>query len=53
MGDVVLPQIDIPKMATISLRGLKGKMPGRDNPQTRTFDKTGGVDGSSPKALVG
>jgi hypothetical protein len=42
MGDVVLPQIDIPKMATISLRGLKGKMPGWVNPKTSTFDKTRG-----------
>jgi hypothetical protein len=42
MGEGVLPQTDIPKMATISLRGLKGKMPGRGNPQTITFDKIGG-----------
>jgi len=41
MGEGVLPQTDIPKMATISLRGLKGKMPGRANLQT-SFDKTFG-----------
>ena len=40
MGEVVLPQIGGPKMATISLRGLKGKMPGRGKTQTITVDKT-------------